>query len=141
MSVDPVLTDIVAGRTVDAATVRRVFLVLPKPATESGLTTCVDRFFADEAQGRCAGHRHTLRMPPSSSARWHLHRGRRHGPKTMLYQGKNIGHSDEPILAAARWLLDNRAAWLDETVVTYRGETLCMSGKVGEMAKLPVVVI
>jgi hypothetical protein len=38
----------------------------------------------------------------------------------MLYQGKDIGRSDEPILAAARWLLDNRAAWLDETVVTYR---------------------
>jgi hypothetical protein len=60
---------------------------------------------------------------------------------SLLYQGKDIGRSDEPILAAARWLLDNRAAWLDETVVTYRGETLCMSGKVGEMAKLPVVVI
>jgi hypothetical protein len=40
---------------------------------------------------------------------------RRHGPTIMRYQGKEIGRSKEPILAAARWLLDNGLPWPDET--------------------------
>ena len=56
----------------------------------------------------------------------------------MLYQGKAIGASNSPIYAGARWLLDNGVAWPDDVVSTYRGETLCMSGKAGELAKWTV---
>ena len=56
----------------------------------------------------------------------------------MVYNGKAIGASNSPIYAAARWLLDNGAAFPDDTVSTYRGETLCMSGKAGELAKRTV---
>jgi hypothetical protein len=69
-------------------------------------------------------------------------RPHQHGPTPMLYCGKAIGSSNSPIFAAARWLLDNGAAWPDDTVVTYRrsghGETLCMAGKAGELAKWTV---
>src|SRR5262249_51364521 len=54
----------------------------------------------------------------------------------MFYHGKKIGFaSSGAIYAAARWLLDNGAAWPDDIVATYRGETQCMSGKAGELAK------
>jgi hypothetical protein len=56
----------------------------------------------------------------------------------MRYNGKDIGASNSPIFAAARWLLDNNAAFEDDTVETYRGNTLCMSGKAGELAKWTV---
>jgi hypothetical protein len=57
--------------------------------------------------------------------------------KTLLrYNGKDIGASNSPIFAAARWLLDNNAAFDDDTVETYRGNTLCMSGKAGEIGQM-----
>jgi hypothetical protein len=56
----------------------------------------------------------------------------------MRYNGKDIGASNSPIFAAARRLLANNAAWPDDTVATYRGEALCMSGKAGELAKWTV---
>jgi hypothetical protein len=61
-----------------------------------------------------------------------------HGRTPMLYNGKLIGKSNSPIYDAARWLLENHAAWLDDTVETWRGETLCMSGVAGELAKWTV---
>jgi hypothetical protein len=57
-----------------------------------------------------------------------------HGKTPMAHNGKIIGSSGSPIYAAARWLLDNGVAWPDDTVATYRGETLCLSGKAGELA-------
>jgi hypothetical protein len=63
---------------------------------------------------------------------------KRQGRTPMLYQGKAIGASNSPIYAGARWLLDNGLAWPDDVVSTYRGETLCMSGKAGELAKWTV---
>jgi hypothetical protein len=63
---------------------------------------------------------------------------RRQGRTPMRYNGKDIGKSDAPIFAAARWLLANNAAWPEDTVATYRGETLCISGKAGELAKWTV---
>jgi hypothetical protein len=65
--------------------------------------------------------------------------GRRCGPMPMFYQGKDIGSSNTPIFAAARWLLENNAAFPDDTIATYRGGNRpCLSGKVGEMAKWTV---
>jgi len=61
-----------------------------------------------------------------------------HGKTPMVYNGKAIGTSNLPIYAAARWLLDNGAAFPDDIVETYRGETLCMSGNAGELAKWTV---
>jgi hypothetical protein len=49
--------------------------------------------------------------------------GRRCGPMPMFYQGKDIGSSNTPIFAAARWLLENNAAFPDDTIATYRGAT------------------
>jgi hypothetical protein len=63
---------------------------------------------------------------------------KRHGRTPMVYNGKVIGASNSPIYAAARWPLDNGLAWPDDIVETYRGETLCMSGKAGELAKWTV---
>jgi hypothetical protein len=63
---------------------------------------------------------------------------RGHGKTPMRYNGKDIGASNSPIFAAARRLLANNAAWPDDTVATYRGEALCMSGKAGELAKWTV---
>jgi hypothetical protein len=65
-------------------------------------------------------------------------RGCRHGKTPMLYQGKSIGSSNSPVYAAVRWLLDNNAAAPDDTVESYRGEMLCMSGRAGELAKWTV---
>lgn len=56
------------------------------------------------------------------------------GKTMMLFNGKAIGVSNSPIYAAARWLLANNASAEDDT--TYRGETLSMHGKVGDLAKL-----
>jgi hypothetical protein len=56
----------------------------------------------------------------------------------MFYRGQHIGHSDSPIFAAARWLLANGMAEPGDRVETYRGETLCMSGKAGGLAKWTV---
>jgi hypothetical protein len=63
---------------------------------------------------------------------------RRYGPTSMFYNGKGVGSSKTPIFAAARWLLDNNAAFPTDRLETYRGETLCMSGIVGELAKWTV---
>jgi hypothetical protein len=59
---------------------------------------------------------------------------KRHGRTPMVYNGKAIGASNS-VYAAARWLLDNGAASPSDTVETWRGETLCMSGNVAELAK------
>jgi hypothetical protein len=56
----------------------------------------------------------------------------------MSYRGEVIGQSDQPIYAAARWLLDRGIAAPGDEIATYRGETLCMSGNVGDCAKLTV---
>jgi hypothetical protein len=63
---------------------------------------------------------------------------RGHGKTSMSYLGEPIGASDSPIYSAARWLLANGHASPDDTVATYRGKTLCMSGKAGELAKWTV---
>jgi len=63
---------------------------------------------------------------------------KRHGKTPMAYNGKAIGVSNSPLYAAARWLLDNGLAWPDDMVLAYRGETLCISGKAGELAKWTV---
>jgi hypothetical protein len=57
-----------------------------------------------------------------------------HGKTLMFYLGVPIGASDSPIYSAARWLLANGHASPDDTVATYRGETLYMSGKAAELA-------
>jgi hypothetical protein len=56
----------------------------------------------------------------------------------MMFAGAGIGHSTQPLYAAARWLIDSNAASEADTVATYRGETLCMHGRAGELAKLAV---
>jgi hypothetical protein len=61
-----------------------------------------------------------------------------YGKTLMSYLGEPIGASDSPIYAGARWLLANGHASPDDTVATYRGKTLCMSGKAGELAKWTV---
>jgi hypothetical protein len=61
-----------------------------------------------------------------------------HGKTRMSYLGEPIGTSDSPIFAAARWLLANGHAKPSDTVATFRGETLCMSGNAGELAKWTV---
>jgi hypothetical protein len=58
-----------------------------------------------------------------------------HGKTRMSYLGEPIGTSDSPIYSAARWLLANGHASPDDTVATYRGETLCTSGKAGGLAR------
>jgi hypothetical protein len=60
------------------------------------------------------------------------------GGDTMLYNGKKIGKSTQPLYDAARWLLSNNAAAETDTVATYRGETLSMHGLVGDLAKWAV---
>jgi hypothetical protein len=57
---------------------------------------------------------------------------------TMFYQGREIGRSDVPICAAARWLLGEGIAGPDDVIGTYRGETLCMYGRAGELAEWTV---
>jgi hypothetical protein len=56
----------------------------------------------------------------------------------MSYRGEVIGQSDQPIYAAARWPLDRGIAEPGDEIATYRGETLCMSGNVGDLAKWTV---
>jgi hypothetical protein len=60
------------------------------------------------------------------------------GGETMLFNGKAIGKSEKPLYDAARWLLANNAAAESDTVATYRGETQCMGGLVGVLAKWTV---
>jgi len=64
---------------------------------------------------------------------------RGYGADTLVHNGKAVGKSEKPIYAAARWLLENNAAFAGDTVATYRGNTLSMSGIVGDLAKLTVV--
>jgi hypothetical protein len=65
--------------------------------------------------------------------------GKQHGPTPMLYRGNIIGSSDQPEYAGARWLLDNGKALPEDKLETWRGETLCVSGIIGKLAKLTVV--
>jgi hypothetical protein len=62
----------------------------------------------------------------------------KHGPEPVAYHGKVIGKSKEPILTAARWLLENNAASPDDRIETYRNGKLSLSGIVGECAKWTV---
>lgn len=64
---------------------------------------------------------------------------RKFGGDTMLFNGKAIGKSEQPLYDAARWLLANNAAAESDTIATYRGETLSMHGIVGDLAKMTVV--
>lgn len=64
--------------------------------------------------------------------------GRRYGPEPFAYNGKEIGKSKEPILTAARWLLDNGVAFPEDLIETYRNGCLSLSGIVGQLAKLTV---
>jgi hypothetical protein len=66
------------------------------------------------------------------------------GGETMLFNGKAIGKSEQPLYDAARWLLANNAAAEGDaaegdTIAIYRGETLSMHGIVGDLAKWTVV--
>jgi hypothetical protein len=61
------------------------------------------------------------------------------GGDTMLFNGKVIGKSEQPLYAGARWLLANNAAAEGDTIATFRGETLSMHGIVGDLAKWTVV--
>jgi hypothetical protein len=65
--------------------------------------------------------------------------GRQWGKTPMLYRGEVIGSSHDPEYAAARWLLDDGMAAPEDRLETYRGETLCMRGIVGKLAKWTVV--
>jgi hypothetical protein len=56
----------------------------------------------------------------------------------MCYRGQLIGRAHPPIFAAARWLLANGKADPGDRVEAYRGDTLCGSGKAGELAKWTV---
>ena len=49
----------------------------------------------------------------------------------MFYNSTPIGISSEPLFEAARFLLSEGKASHDDIVETYRGETKCMSAKVG----------
>lgn len=64
--------------------------------------------------------------------------GKQYGPIPMWYRGQPIGRANAPIFAAARWLLANGHAEPGDTIAIYRGDTLCMSGKAGELAKWTV---
>jgi hypothetical protein len=64
--------------------------------------------------------------------------GQKHGPEPIAYHGKEIAKTREPILAASRWLLDNNAAFPNDTIEVYRNGKLSMSGIVGKLAKLTV---
>lgn len=73
-----------------------------------------------------------------ASHRIDLERNRRgFGGYTMLYDGVLIGKSEQPIYAAARWLLANGAKPLD-TVETWRKGQISMKSTVGEAAKWTV---
>ena len=52
----------------------------------------------------------------------------------MIVNGEAIGYSHEPVYAAARWLLRNGKASPEDLLTTYRGETPCMTGIVGQLA-------
>jgi hypothetical protein len=52
------------------------------------------------------------------------------------YRGEIIGQSNQPLYAAARWLLDQGIASTSDEVATYRGEILAMHGIAGDMAKM-----
>jgi hypothetical protein len=64
--------------------------------------------------------------------------GKTWGKTPMVYQGEVIGSAHDPEYAAARWLLDNDKALPTDKLETYRGETLCMSGTIGKLAKWTV---
>lgn len=89
-----------------------------------------------------AVHRIDLRpdmRPPTGWTRDDRPVARGYGPIPMLYGAELIGASEQPEFAAARWLLDNCIAIPTDRLETYRGDTLCMYGIVGEMAKWTVV--
>jgi hypothetical protein len=90
-----------------------------------GLPSQLDEATKPEIQE--STHRIDLKPPEKGYGRTH-----------MFYRGQHIGHSDSPIFAAARWLLANGMAEPGDRVETYRGETLCMSGKAGGLAKWTV---
>jgi hypothetical protein len=82
-------------------------------------------------------HRIDLRpelRPQTGRDRNDLRLPRGYGPTPMSYLGGVIGQSDQPIYAAARWLLDHGIATADD-VATYRNGVLSMSGNIGELAE------
>jgi hypothetical protein len=64
---------------------------------------------------------------------------RGYGATPMSYRGEVFGQSNQPLYAAARWLLDQGIASPSDEVATYRGETMSMHGVVGDLAKLTVI--
>ena len=63
---------------------------------------------------------------------------RGYGATPMSYRGEVIGSSDQVIYAAARWLLNHGIAAPEDDIATYCGETLPMSGNIGDLAKWTV---
>lgn len=54
------------------------------------------------------------------------------------YNGLTIGHSREPLLEAARYLLDSGLAQPDDVVEAYRDSRLCLRAFVEKAARLTV---
>ena len=52
----------------------------------------------------------------------------------VTYEGREIGVWRDPEHSAARFLLDNGLAERGDTIRTFRGEALCMTGSVGWFA-------
>jgi hypothetical protein len=86
-----------------------------------------DAYARQWASGRMSAHRIKLLPLPE-----------RHGRTPMVFNGTPIGTSTAAIYAGARWLLDNGLAASDDTVESWRGGTLCMSGKADILAKWSV---
>ncbi len=52
----------------------------------------------------------------------------------VIFEDEEIGVFRDPECSAARWLVDNGRASCEDTLRTFRGDTLCLSGAVGWFA-------
>ena len=52
------------------------------------------------------------------------------------YEGEQIVLCEAPIYDAARWLLEHGRAHPDDRIETWRGDMMCLSGRVGTLAQM-----
>lgn len=92
-----------------------------------------------EAKSRERGPKTVIGWPESIKHRIDLlPHPRGYNGAIAFFRGRKIGLFDAPLCEAARWLLREGIASRDDWIGAWRGETPCMAGKAGELAKWTV---
>jgi hypothetical protein len=81
---------------------------------------------------------HIIHLEPAYRCDPHHGRSTGHESAIMRHEGEIIGTSRQPLMDAARYLLEAGIARAADRLSTFRGATRCLSAPIGMAAKLAV---